>query len=354
VDSREPDEVSVVIAGAEFRFWTSATIMTAIDQFSTVRLVAPFEAERYEFRETFRPFTFKTFDTLIGGDKAFTGILVDVMPSVEPDSSTVEVTAYAKPAALVDCTMPGASVPLEFKGVGLRAITAAVLSPFGLEGPVFECGAAEGTRFKKEALEVDEKIHSFLVKLAQQRGLIINDTTAGALRYWRSVSTGTPVAHFKIGEQPLVKIAASFSPQEFYSEITGFSEGKRGKPDGGRYRVPNPWLADIVRPCSFKLADTDPGDLPAATKAKAGRMFGAMAGFVLQDIPTWRDPQGDLWRHNTTVTVTAPKVMIYRPTEMLVRGVELSVEKEKRTAALELVLPGSFSGEIPERLPWME
>ena len=80
-------------------------------------------------------------------------------------------------------------------------------------------------------------------------------------------------------------------------------------------------------------------------------MFGNMAGFAAT-VATWRDPNGDLWAPNTTVTLVAPGAMVYTEFEFIIRAVQFSRDSRETTATLELVLPGSFSGEIPETLPW--
>ena len=102
---------------------------------------------------------------------------------------------------------------------------------------------------------------------------------------------------------------------------------------------------------TFKAPDTLNADVKAAVEAKAGRMFGNMAAYSVT-VSTWRDPQGDLWEPNTTVKLLAPGAMIYNEYEFVIRSVDLDVEGDKRTATLDLVIPGSFSGVIPKVLPW--
>lgn len=353
--ANDPDAVSVLIDGTEFQLWSEITIERAIDQYSTISLTSPFEPDRLDFREALRPFSFHPFNTLIGGTKLFTGTLLDPVPEVDPVSTTVSVTAYAKPAVLHDCSFPSTSLknqPLEFKKVGLRAITTTLIAPFGLEGPVFEAGAVEGTRYEKPALEPDATIQDFLVDLAKQRGMVVNDTTDGALRYWKSIDPGNPVAHFEAGKEPLIKVAPSFNARSYFSELTGFADGKRGKAKNAPSRLPNPHLTGVVRPHCFKLDETESGDVPAAVKAKAGRMFGEVASYTVSEIPTWRDPSGALWQPNTTIKITAPNAMIYRPYEFLIRSVALHRTRDKLWSELNVVLPGSYSGALPDSLPW--
>ena len=106
-----------------------------------------------------------------------------------------------------------------------------------------------------------------------------------------------------------------------------------------------------MRPLNFTLGDVNAGDLPGAVKAHMARMFGNMVAYVVK-VPTWYDPQGALWEPNTNVTLHAPGAMVYSETELLVRDVILKASQAEVTASLGLVLPGAFSGEQPESLPW--
>lgn len=352
MSTRDRDEISVTIGdsasyGPEWRWWTELDLTLNLDAYSTISLTAPLEPDREDFREVFRPFTFKPMTALIGGDTIFTGTMVDVFPSREPSERTVQVGGYALPGILHDCCAPATATPLEFTKRGLRAIILALVDPFGLQVEAF----TETDRFDKVKLEPDGCVQDFLVDLAKQRNLVITNTTAGKIRCWGSAAPGNPVARIEETEQPLVKVSASFSPQQCFSEITGYAGAKRGR-KGSKFTVPNPFLTSVLRPHSFTIEDTEPGGTPEATRAKLGRMFAEMASFTIPDLPTWRDPQGDIWWPNKTIMLKAPGAMVYDWTELLIRSVVLHDEAAKQTATLEVVLPGAFSGEVPEALPW--
>jgi hypothetical protein len=53
-----------------------------------------------------------------------------------------------------------------------------------------------------------------------------------------------------------------------------------------------------------------------------------------------------------TVRVNAPGAMINGSTEFIARNIKLSRNTGGKTATMNLVLPGSFTGELPEALPW--
>lgn len=340
-------------------YWDEMELHLGLDSHATVGFTAPFEVDRKAFRDAFRPFSFAPVEVMVGGDLLFTGTLVEVTPRVESDARTVAVSCYAKPAVLEDCTLPAHMVPFESAGLSLRQIADRLCTPFGVS-VVFT--APEGAPFKKvntrrkrgdTEAEPDQRVGDFLADMAKQRGLVITSTPAGELLFQKSVAPGHPVARLQEGLPPLVSVAPTFSPQSYYSEITGFTSAKRGR-GGSKWTERNDRLSGgVLRSISFKLDDTEKADAPAAVKAKMGRMFGNFCSYVV-NLPTWRDAAGRLWQPNTTLTLKAASAMIYREYELLVRDVYLKQSAGERTASLGLVLPGAFSGEIPDSLPWEE
>lgn len=366
------EQVSLLIDRKLFAYWSDLEIKLSIDSFDTVGFSAPFEPDRQEFRETFRPFSFKPIQVLVAGEPIFTGTMVGVDPDFDATGKRVAITAYAQPGVLGDCTAPtgfghkgrsaSGAVKLEFTKLTLAAIAAQLCEPFGIE---IEFRDPPGAPFEKVAIKIEEKIHSFLAELAKQRGLVMTNNSDGGLLFWQSVGRQhqAPVAQLVEGVPPLTGVKATFSPQEYYSEITGFAAAKHRK-GGSRYTYRNPFLGagldggtdpiNTFRPMSCKFDDTERGDAPDATKAKVGRMFANMAAFATDEMPGWRDRRGKIWDPNRAITLLAPSAMVYRETEMLIREVTLRQSKDKESAQLNLVLPGAFSGEIPERLPWSE
>ena len=356
VGETEYEEVAIRIEGAafsggrKFRFWESAEIRLALDSFSTVGFTAPFAYDDPHHREAFRPFSYRGVEVSISDELVFNGTMVGISPSGDAEKSVVAVTAYALPAVLEDCTEPATALPLEFNGLSLKDIARALVKPWALGVDV---GADSGTPFDRVALESDQSPHALLADLARQRGLVLSNTADGKLLCWRSINTATePVARLRYGDRPLLSISTQFSPQEYFSQLTGLAKTKGGA-DGSQYTARNPWLSAVLRPKTFKLDDTDDADVVAATKAKLGRMFANAVTWTVE-VPTWRDPSGKLWAPNTLVTLHAPPVMVYRESTLLLRAVTFKQDAESFTATLELVLPGAFSGESPETLPWLE
>jgi len=353
------DAVAILIDKKAWRGWDDLEIHLGLDSHPSVGFASPFDYERKDFRDTFRPFSFKPLDLTVGGEPIFTGTLVDVLPRVDPDARTVAVSGYSLPAQLEDVNLPAGKVPFEASGLSLRQIAQTLAGIWnirvvmeGNEGPAFK---RVKTRSKKidTKVESDQKIGDFLIELAKQRGYVITSTVRGELLFWKSVVPGHPVARLIEGQPPLISAIPTFNPQDYYSEITGYTSVKRGS-GGSKFTQRNERLAGgVLRSMSFKLDDIEKGDAPSAVKAKMGRMFGNCVSYVV-NLPTWRDPKEALWAPNTTITLKAPSAMIYSETELLVRDVFLKRSHDETTASLGLVLPGSFSGEIPARMPWEE
>jgi prophage tail gpP-like protein len=345
------EKVTLLIDGKRFEHWHELELTLSIDTFATCAFKAPFEPEHREFRERFRPFAFTPLEILVDDDLLFRGTMVGVHPTQDASRAEVEVTGYALPAVLDDCNAPGDTVPHEFKKVDLRTIALAIAEPFGI-GVKFE--VSPGKKFEKAKLDEDATIFRFLTELAQQRSLVLTNTPEGLLLCWQSVETGNPVAVIDVdGEQPFTSVASTFNPQQYFSQITGFGRSKR-KGTGAKHTAKNPWLPGVLRPNTYKVPDTDPADVPDATRAQLGRMFANMASFALDRVPGWRDQIGDIWVPNQTIKLLAPRAMVYRRTELLIRSVTLKQTASEESTALELVLPGAFNGQVPEFLPWEE
>jgi prophage tail gpP-like protein len=352
--------VSVRIRGQEWAYWDDIEITRSIDTHSTVGFTAPFEVERKEFRDTFRPFSFAPLEVLVNGKHLFTGKMIDVQPQLKADERTVQISAYSKAAVLEDCNIPADSVPFEATGLSLRQIAERLGAPFGV-GVVL--AVPDPSAFKKvntktrtldTKLESDQKIQDFLADLARQRGLVIADTERGELLFQKSIAPGNPVVRLEEGQAPLLSVAPTLNPQEYFTEVTGFRLAKRGSV-GSKYTLASREriAGGVLRSLSFRLDDIEKADVPTAVRAHVGRMLASAVSYVIT-VPTWRDPSGELWAPNTTLVLKAPSAFVFKDYEFLIRDVVFHCSSDERTASLGLVLPGVFSGDLPPTRPWDE
>ena len=127
----DPDQVNLTIDGQIYRFWTEVNFTRSLDSFDSVDFRSPFEPERTDFRDTFRPFSFKPVMVHIGNELAFNGTMLAVNPELQPTSQTVAVGCYSRCAVINDCTAPASGFPLEYRDSQLDAIADQITGMFG-------------------------------------------------------------------------------------------------------------------------------------------------------------------------------------------------------------------------------
>jgi len=351
------NELELRINGKKFVFWTEATITRSLDGMDQFGFSTPMNTTDSDFRNTFRPFSYPSLEVWIDDELIFTGTGVDIRPQLSDNSRVLSVSGYSQPGVLNDCTPSVAAFPTEFNQQTLSEIASTLCEPFGIF--VDSSGLSGETLLKRSRLESDQKILPFLIKLAKQQGLFLTNTEKGFLKFIepitvkgseRGAAPSSPVARLVQGQPPLKDVSVSFNPQEYYSDITALKPSVLGL-EGKKRTVKNERLAGVLRPLVFIAVDSDEGSMQKAAQSKMGRMFGNAVSYAVE-LPTWRDPQGDLWKKNTIVNLLAPDVMVYKETALLIRAVEFFKDSDSETATLNLVLPEAFTGKIPEVMPW--
>lgn len=342
-----PDRVTILLNDKVFDYWTTAVLTRAIDTMDTVELEAPFDPNNSAHRIAFKPFSFQDANVYVGEELIFTGTAVGIVPDVSLEGRIVTISAYSRPGVLGDCTPPASDEALEFSNYKLDAIARSLAAPFDI-GVVVEGDI--GAAFDQVKIDRGDDILSFLAELAKQRNLVITNTPEGDLLILRPDASGQPGARLVQGQSPMTDIQALFSPQAYFSHITGVEAVVYGF-EGSQHTVKNARLAGVLRPHTYRAKDVLGGQIKTAVEAKAARMFGNMLSYNVT-VNTWQTQFGRLWEPNRFVTVVAPDAMIYSPTNFLIRSVSFEVSSTGRSAVLDLVLPGSFSGQQPEAMPW--
>ena len=346
-DSNFIEEMAVLINGKRFKFWDKIRITDALDNIATVEFSAPFDVDIPDFKNTFRPFSYNDVIVTVGDDPIFTGTMLTPRPVIENDTKIISVSCYSTPGVLNDCTPPASSFPLEFNGQGLLQIITTLVEPFGVS---VDFQGDPGAIFERVAIEPGKKVLTFIIELLQQRNLVLSSDKKGKLVILNSVETGASVGRLEQGTSPVLSVTPFFTEQQYYSHITGIEPVSVGLA-GSQFTVKNPQLPGVIRPFTFTAPDTTNSNIKAAVEAKAGRMFGNMVSYSVR-VSTHRAPNGDRWASNTTVILRAPDAMVYNDYEFIIRSVEFNKDDKTETATLNIVLPGSFSGKIPNTLPW--
>jgi prophage tail gpP-like protein len=341
------NNVTLLIDGEDFEFWSSVEISRPIDSVSTFSLSVPFDPDVPLLRETFEPFSYKPVVLAVDGETLLTGTLF-ISPRLDPSSNVVSCSGYSKPGALNDCEFPADAYPLEFNDVNLQTIAEKAAQPFGID-VIFR--SPPGTNFQQVKPDPGTKILSFLVELAKQRGLLISDTPEGALLFYKPVESSVSVAAIHQAQDRFISGTPAFNEQQYFSAVTGFSPTAIGLP-ADKFTVENTAAAGVFRPHTFKIKDTTDVDIQDTVRAKIGRMFADAVAYEVT-LQGWRDDAGDIWAPDNIIKLTAPGIMVYNEYEFIVRSVRLArASQGGDTGTLGLALPGAYNGKIPEALPW--
>jgi len=341
-------EVALLIDGERFRFWSELQLTRSIDSMDVVKFSAPYDSKNKLFRNLFRPFSFKSVVITVGGEPLFTGVMLSPASLIN-DSKVISVNCYALPAVLNDSVMPASSYPIAYDNLTIKEWATILGEPFGIDN---KFDSPIGVPFERIAIYSKQSVLSFLITLAKQRNLIISNTPRGKLLFHQSVDPGSPVAILRQGEPPLQSVKPVYNPQQYYSHITGIRPTELGR-RGIQFTVKNPLLSGVLRVMTFQVPDVSDADVQTAVLAKMGRMFGNMVSYNIS-VPTWFDAKGNLWKPNTTIILHAHDAMIWTDYEFIIRNVDFRNTKNSLSVTMNLVLPGSFSGKIPKRLPWDE
>jgi prophage tail gpP-like protein len=342
-------DVSIIVDEKKFTGFTGYNLTLAYDTFDTFSFSAPYDPSMKEIKEIATPFAFKPCEVFYNDVLIFKGTLLTPDPELTDKSSEITLQGYPLCGMLNDCMVPPTKYPLQCMGITMKGIADAACEPYSI--PVVFDGEV-GPAFTEVSIEPTDKIMDFLSRLAKQRNLLFTNNEKGQLVFFNPKPEKAFVT-FVEGKSPLISIKPKFGAQDFYSHITGFGKTDAEYPSLS-FTFENKYLINkgIIRHNSLTIEDSETiGDLENAVKAHAGRMFADCVNYELV-CENHVNEKGEVFQKGMSVCVSAPSAMITKETTFIARTVKLARTIEGKTATLTLVLPGSYTGEIPEALPW--
>jgi len=347
--SEKEQDVSIVIDGMKFTGFTSYEINLSCDSLDNFSFTAPHDVAVKDLKEAITPFAFKNCELYYSGKLLFKAYLLTPDPELTADATEITLQGYPLCGVLNDCTVPPAMYPLEYFNATIRDIADPIAEAYGIrvlypDGP--------GDPFIEVGAEANERILSFLLKLAQQRRLLFTNDENGRLVFYKGRKQSA-FMQLKEGSEPLVSITPQFNAQGFFSHITGHTRCDIFL-DPLSFTFENNYLINkgIIRHEAIIVHDADlMSDLENAVKAHAGRMFADCISYKAK-CDTHLNGNGQLFRKGMTVCVDAPGAMISRQSNFIARNIKLLRDAKGKTTEIDLVLPGSFTEELPEVLPW--
>ena len=346
--SGDAADVSIVIDGYEFKGFTAYEINLNYDCLDSFSFTAPLDIASKEIAEALEPFAFKTCDIYYEGELLLKGTLLTPDPQLTGEATEINFQGYPLCGILNDCTIPLAEYPAEYSDLDIKEIAVPIGESLGIT-VLFEGNTGEP--FTKVSIEPTEKILDFLVKLSKQRDLIFTNDEKGRLLFFKHKDKKA-FANFEQGKKPLLEIRPKFKAQEFFSHIIGFSKSDADH-ECEQFIYENQYLIGkgITRCKTIIVDDAEESDLEASVKAYAGRMFADCVSFEL-DCHGHKNADKKVFKKGMTVCVKAPGAMIRKETNFIAKNIKLKRDTSGNSTTMTLILPGSYSGDIPGVMPW--
>lgn len=342
--SREKGTFNLVIGNREVPV-TAGRFKYGIDllAFSWTGALPWMPGEDPELDKLIKRYSYSTSELYLGPTLVGTGKLYGKKPHVTKSGITVDLEFFSSTADIVDSTM---TPPYEYGGETLKQIASGLCGDLGYE---VDFSASTGSAFDYVSAEKTETIGAFLQRLAVQRGMLCSTDERSRIRFLKAISSGKPVAHFKQGEPPWEAFDSDFDGRKRFAVYRVV--GQSGDADD-IVSVAKDSSVKGHRQLTYTAGDVDTAGVKNSAEWRRSK---ALADALSQPItaPDWYDDNGNLWAPNTLITEEASALDLPDETKMLIRSVELSIDKEGgRRATLDVVPPFTLTGGAPEA-PWI-
>lgn len=350
VEALAPGDTKIVVGGQSIGTWDDFELGRSIDAIGKAGFTVPNEPET---RAIFVPMGAAPV-VISAGPTLLTGRCESPVTANAPDVKTLNISAYSTPGILERSHPPIKAFPLEWENANLLQISNALCLYHGVN---CEFQTDPGPVFKRVDIQPGGPVLDFLADLSGQRGSVISSSPYGSMIFWEGVKTGNPVSDIEKGQPGVIDVRMEIDESKYYSSVTGTIPARtkrKGTKDNGpgvSFTVKNPLATDQVRPFIAEFSDIDEGELETAVNALAGRIFSKVVS-VEVDLAGWLNGKGQIYEPNTTIRVKSPEDYIKNSYEFLIADVALSQNAGSRACSLRLALPGAYSGDIPEVMPW--
>jgi prophage tail gpP-like protein len=194
-----------------------------------------------------------------------------------------------------------------------------------------------------------ETVAAFLGKLARDAGLLLTCDTGGDLVVKKVTGKGSPIAAITQGESPCNAVSCA------YNGAGRFTTYKLLQQQDGTADIEGIAVDGTISGYRPKVSTGAEGDAKNITSAAEWERALALAGSVSVTLSLvgWRGPAGALWQPGDLFTLKAPGAYILRETVMMIDSVNYQLSDSGRTCEINAVLPATYTGQMPEVVPWV-
>lgn len=260
----------------------------------------------------------------------------------------VKFGGYSKPGVFEDCTIPVDLWPLQTDGLSFAQIVKKIADRFKIKVKIDPSVSSEMNKvIPKSTASETQKIKEYFTELATQREIIISHNSDGDIIFTKANTEGKPLFHLEdtvLGTE----MELNFNGQGMHSDITVVKQADSGGGNAGQVTIKNPYVPIVYRPITITQTS---GDDITTDKAAKNALAAEIKNNITLSIKTDRwTIDNKIIRPNNVITVTNPKLFLYKKVRWFIESVHYEGDNEKEIATLTCVLPESYNGKTPKNI----
>ena len=334
------------VGGKQFYNFEQVRISRSLDSIAHI-FYLKIVLDSDNFNIPIKPYRYESCKISIGDTIIISGKIEYIESDIDSTGSYIIIQGRSLAGILIDVSYPAR--PNQFLEQTLEQISNIMANPFGIGVSFSEL---DTIKFEKIIICQDEKIFSFLTRLANMRGFLITSDYSGNLFFTKADFESKAVATIVEGSGNFDSANAVFDGTKRYSDIS-----MDGQKRGGGY-VREVATDDVLvnkginRPLVIQSTNTPENDLTNAVKWERGKRIGESTSIKVK-VDSWlRLEDNILWDINESANVLIPSCFISNTTKMLIKDVEFYRDVDGTYTILTLILPDSYTLNDTISEPW--
>jgi len=337
--------MKIKIDGKFYNFFDEIAINYKLDSVASVfSFKARFNPDNKEHKSVFKPLQFKKVEIYTNDNKLrFTGVIVNTDLSDSASASLQNISGYSTPGKLEDCTIPFQDYPLEKNNVTLTNIAEIFLKSFDVPFVVDESAKRDmELEYIKTSAGATETFKAFISKLASQRNIILGHTPKGELRFFKP--NFNQKAKHSFNRENTLSMSLKVKGQAMHSHISVIRQSSvKGSNITPADTVSNRLVGDFKRP-TVKILSSG---IESATKKAANNILASELRNISLSVNLHKILDLEC---GDTVEVINKHVFLYEKTTFVISEISISENVSGEGMSLSLVLPETYTGEVPKLL----
>jgi len=333
----------IKINGRIIEHFTELNIQMNLDSIaSTFGLRVRFNPENDDHKELFKPLQYHKVEIFSDSKKLrFTGVLLN--HSFDSDSSfnLLNISGYSLSGILEDVTIPPSLYPLESNNRSLKDISSMLCKAYGV-GIVFDSSVSNEVNrvFKKTTADATETVKGYISKLTSQRNILLSHNEKGQVVMFKPNVNAKPKYYFN--KDNSLSMSSNWNGQGMHSHINVVRQPSKENAGVSTVDKAINKLIGVFRPTTKVLSSGEDTDTKkAADNELASELKNITVKVELQGLFEDIVP-GDL------INIHNHEIYSFAYSRWIVSSVTLNKNENSENTSLDLVLPETYSGEIPK------